>query len=98
MLASSASRSSSSQAVAGGAACGRDLARPEPQPAAGSTLRDRREALAGDRDRVRQVRREQPRIAEVVANRLARQAVKVDAQAGGRERLETLGEERPDRP
>ena len=62
----------------------RRLADPEPQPLPGSTpLGERREALAGDRQRVGQVRREQSGIAEPFAHALAGRPVEIHPQPGG---------------
>ena len=62
-------------------------ARPEAEPAAGRPpLGDRGEPLPGERDRLGQVRREQAGVAEPLADRVAGQAVEVDAEPGRGER------------
>ena len=82
--------------TAGGS--GRRLARPEPEPLAGSaSLGERRQALARDRRGRRAGPTPAARRRRAARARVAGQPVEVDAQPGGVERVEALGQERPDR-
>ena len=71
---------------------------PESQPAARTTaFGGRREALAGERETLGQVRGEHAGIAEPLARSLSGKSVEVDAQSGRGERVEPLREQRTDR-
>ena len=72
-------------------------AEPEP-PSRLLALGDPGQALAPDRERLRQVAGEQPGVPDPVAHGLAGQSVEVDAQARGVVRREALREQRADRP
>ena len=109
-LATSASRSISSHAVRGSggspaaesrASMGgaRPSLRREPEPAlGGAALLGGGQALARQRDPVGQVGREEARVAEALADLVARQPVQVHPEPGGGVRVEALGEQRADRP
>src|SRR3954452_2353285 len=71
--------------------------RPEPEPLVPGPLGHRGQTLAGHGEAVGQVRGEEAGIAEPLADSVARQAVDVDAEPRGGERVEALGEQRPDR-